>query len=692
MTLAATAPPPAGCLLQSIPALADYCASSSSSSSSSDHGVWTAPPASLELVLGPCPPGQRPLTALRVVVGESEAEARSQVPSGMEPLAVVDGGASFGLAPLLAECLGLAFDAPPDAFAASPRVILLCGGRKVSTRSSARPAETKDEGKDDTDEMGGDGLPLVDASLFVRIMPGGSDSSAESDEDESVTLREVQASLPPALADGHYQVQVVTTRVIAVTDSAEGRGRSTAATRITRVALILATTANVSAAMRAREAASAVVADAHIADTDEYAGRGSRAATETGKMMAGGGSVTFGLMGAHETSMGSLGGASDQTRPDDADAMAALVQEREELLERLSRARHENAALLATNRRLQRSARLFFLEKDAAGQGTRGGNAAPSSASSSSSSAAGAAASAGAGAGSASMAVADKEQRYAELLQELQTARQRASEHSHTFSSKDAGVRSVMHSRRAQLDAVRGRLAALVDQVVRTAAHSVTGMPIPPSTASRLQAELERSREHTSARRLAVITAQRTAARLEKQLKSRDNVADGLNLIDFEQLKIENATLHEKIEDRQEELRKLRGKTVTTVQVLTHTKEKLRFVTGQSEQLSVAAAAVEAQVAAQREALARCKTARERVRGVIDRRRTARGFAHNDALAVDFECCRVESERVHTQVLDLRRRYASLNKQRTDAEAALGGIRAEADALGIASALEDAIA
>lgn len=43
--------------------------------------------------------------------------------------------------------------------------------------------------------------------------------------------------------------------------------------------------------------------------------------------------------------------------------------------------------------------------------------------------------------------------------------------------------------------------------------------------------------------------------------------AEGLHLIDFEQLKIENQSLNEKIEERNEELLKLRKKTTMTVQV-----------------------------------------------------------------------------------------------------------------------------
>ena len=56
--------------------------------------------------------------------------------------------------------------------------------------------------------------------------------------------------------------------------------------------------------------------------------------------------------------------------------------------------------------------------------------------------------------------------------------------------------------------------------------------------------------------------------KLETQLRKRDELADNLHVIDFEQLKIENQTLNEKIEERKEELRKLRKKTITSVQVI----------------------------------------------------------------------------------------------------------------------------
>lgn len=55
--------------------------------------------------------------------------------------------------------------------------------------------------------------------------------------------------------------------------------------------------------------------------------------------------------------------------------------------------------------------------------------------------------------------------------------------------------------------------------------------------------------------------------RIEATLRQKEELAEGLHLIDFEQLKIENQSLNEKIEERNEELLKLRKKTTTTVQV-----------------------------------------------------------------------------------------------------------------------------
>lgn len=66
--------------------------------------------------------------------------------------------------------------------------------------------------------------------------------------------------------------------------------------------------------------------------------------------------------------------------------------------------------------------------------------------------------------------------------------------------------------------------------------------------------------------------------RLNKELKKMEEYFEGLHLIDFEQLKIENNTLTEKIEDRNEEIHKLKNKINSNVQILAHLQEKYSYV------------------------------------------------------------------------------------------------------------------
>ena len=74
------------------------------------------------------------------------------------------------------------------------------------------------------------------------------------------------------------------------------------------------------------------------------------------------------------------------------------------------------------------------------------------------------------------------------------------------------------------------------------------------------------------------IKLQNKISKLESQIKEKEQLAEGLHMIDFEQLKINNVDLNEKIEERNEDILKLRKKVTSTVQVLTHVKEKLQFL------------------------------------------------------------------------------------------------------------------
>lgn len=60
--------------------------------------------------------------------------------------------------------------------------------------------------------------------------------------------------------------------------------------------------------------------------------------------------------------------------------------------------------------------------------------------------------------------------------------------------------------------------------------------------------------------RLENIKLKNRLKKREQQLKAKEELAEGLHLIDFEQLKIENQTYNEKIEERNEVRTRYRAK------------------------------------------------------------------------------------------------------------------------------------
>ncbi|KAL4854832.1 DNA topoisomerase 1 beta [Chlorella vulgaris] len=99
-------------------------------------------------------------------------------------------------------------------------------------------------------------------------------------------------------------------------------------------------------------------------------------------------------------------------------------------------------------------------------------------------------------------------------------------------------------------------------------------------------------------------------AAAERRLKAADHLsAEGLHLVDYEQLRIENAGLAAKREARLAEVEKLRGRLAQAVQISAHVQEKLHFVAQQRGVLTGRLAAAEAGV---HEARAQLTASRQR--------------------------------------------------------------------------------
>ena len=197
--------------------------------------------------------------------------------------------------------------------------------------------------------------------------------------------------------------------------------------------------------------------------------------------------------------------------------------------------------------------------------------------------------------------------------------------------------------RKEQRDAKDGEASTLEKEfadfkreVAKDAVNSRTGKPIPAKLIAHFE-ELEREKEGEVEKvRLKNISHRTTLKKLQATLKKKEELAQGLPLIDFEQLKIENQTLNERIEDRNEELLKLRKKTTATVQVLTHIKEKLQFVQQEVSVQKERLEGLDGEVSHHRDLLTHLKHERDRLRAE-NMKLKQQGGMMDDALLEDFE-------------------------------------------------------
>jgi molybdopterin converting factor small subunit len=143
-------------------------------------------------------------------------------------------------------------------------------------------------------------------------------------------------------------------------------------------------------------------------------------------------------------------------------------------------------------------------------------------------------------------------------------------------------------------------------------------------------------------------------------LKQKEELAEGLHLIDFEQLKIENQSLNEKIEERNEELLKLRKKTTTTVQILTHVREKLQFVERENAQLQTQLEELERDLSERRDRLGKAKSGRDTLRLQGRKIKEASVYITNSTLLDDMEVQREKREQLLMAIDDCKIEYSQL--------------------------------
>ena len=202
--------------------------------------------------------------------------------------------------------------------------------------------------------------------------------------------------------------------------------------------------------------------------------------------------------------------------------------------------------------------------------------------------------------------------------------------------------------------------AVFKEEVIKMAEYSRTGKGIPNHIVNEINVLEDEKEIEKSKVRSRNIHLQHQLKDLEGRLKQKEELAEGLHLIDFEQLKIENQSLNEKIEERNEELLKLRKKTTTTVQVLTHLKEKLQFVQKKNNILDSELGHLDMQLSSKRDKLQREKQSREKARDDTMKLREKSGLVTDPTLLQDVEKQKARREFLANKVDELQRQLSEI--------------------------------
>nr|CAJ2469478.1 unnamed protein product [Leishmania braziliensis] len=134
-------------------------------------------------------------------------------------------------------------------------------------------------------------------------------------------------------------------------------------------------------------------------------------------------------------------------------------------------------------------------------------------------------------------------------------------------------------------------------------------------------------------------------------------------LIDFEQLKVENTTLNEKIEERSEEVLKLRSKVTNTIHIATHVREKLDCVRMENAGLRQHVASTDEELGGARDQLAKSKRRRDAHLRANTRMKERMPLVGSRDLLMDYEKRKAVIYDYRTRLVQLTDRHKELTER-----------------------------
>jgi hypothetical protein len=232
---------------------------------------------------------------------------------------------------------------------------------------------------------------------------------------------------------------------------------------------------------------------------------------------------------------------------------------------------------------------------------------------------------------------AEKEKLYNDTLELIFDTRAKLGRQQAEFDQLALDLQTRLDDKEFKAGEIGSSFKEFKREILAKAVNSRTGKSISKRLINQFEMIEQKHEEDLERVRLKNISLRTALRKLERALRAKEHLAEGLHMIDFEQLKIENQTLNEKIEERNEELAKLKRKKTVTVQVLTHVREKLRFIDKSNSVGRSELEGFENQSLSMRAVLTDTKRDRDRFKIENKELKRQQGFATSDLLLVDYE-------------------------------------------------------
>lgn len=207
--------------------------------------------------------------------------------------------------------------------------------------------------------------------------------------------------------------------------------------------------------------------------------------------------------------------------------------------------------------------------------------------------------------------------------------------------------------------------------------RSTNSQAFPPEVMEAFMQQEREQRRTIQSARVRYIQLCNFLKKLNRSASDNDHNHEGMYLIDFEQLKIENTNLNEKIEERNEDLVKLRRKVTTTIHVLTHVKEKLEFMKAENTQLKQQVQVTEEELNGVRDQLAQTKRRRDGYLKANLKMKEKMPLVGSEDLLMDYELRKGAINRTRIKVVELTERHKELVDELAKQQPVLDKLRRE---------------